>query len=487
MIRTDLTVLKLKEMLDKGETTSREIVESYLESIKNKNPKINAYLYVAEEEALKEADLRDEERKQGKPLGLLHGIPVAVKDNMSVIGMQNTNASKFMEGYISPYDATVIEKIKNEGGIILGKLNMDEFAMGSTNEYSAFGPVLNPWDLERIPGGSSGGSAAAVSANMAPITLGSDTGGSVRQPAAFNNLVGVKPTYGRNSRYGVTSFGSTLDQVGILARDVKDSALMLKVLAGEDPKDSTTSRAEVPDYLSMIKGDLSGVKLALPRDFFKEGINEDIKKVVLEAVEDFKKLGAVVEEIDLPMAHHALAVYYIVSSAEASSNLARFDGIRYGKRADSFSDNVDLYKNSRSEGFGEEVKRRIMLGTYVLSAGYYDAYYNTALKVRTLIKEDFKKVFEKYDAIIGPATTNFPTKIGVKPDNVMEVYLNDLYTVPASIAGLPAITFPIGFSGGLPVSMQIIGNYFEEGKLFDYIYGYEKEHDYTTRTPKEDK
>lgn len=481
----DKTITELKEMLDKGEVTSRQIVEAYLKRIRERNPEINAYLYVAEEEALREADIKDAERKEGKEAGLIHGIPVAIKDNINVRGMQLTCASKFLEGYIAQYDATVIERIKAEGGIILGKLNLDEFAMGSTNENSAFGPVRNPWDTERIPGGSSGGSAAAVSSLMAPVSLGSDTGGSVRQPAAFNNLIGFKPTYGRVSRYGVTAFGSTLDQVGVLARGVKDAALMAQVLSGIDSKDFTTADVKVPEYTSMIKGDLKGVRLALPKDFFKEGINEDVRKHVLNAVSEFRKAGATVEEVDLPMAHHALAVYYIVSSAEASSNLARFDGIRYGVRAKEFTDNADLYRNSRSQGFGPEVKRRIMLGTYVLSAGFYDAYYNTALKVRTLIKKDFERIFKDYDAIIGPATTGFPSKIGEKPENVMEVYLNDLYTVPASIAGLPAVTFPVGFEGKLPVSMQIIGNYFEEGKLFDIIYGYEKDHDFIKRIPQE--
>jgi aspartyl-tRNA(Asn)/glutamyl-tRNA(Gln) amidotransferase subunit A len=486
MKTTNLTVLKIRDMLDKGEVTSRQIVESYLERIESVNPEINAYLYVAKAEALEEADIKDEERREGRAKGILHGIPISVKDNMSVIGMQNTCASKFLEGYIAPYDATVIEKIKNAGGIILGKLNMDEFAMGSTTEYSAFGPTLNPWDKERIPGGSSGGSATAVSAGMAPISLGSDTGGSVRQPAAFNNLVGLKPTYGRISRYGVTAFGSTLDQVGILGKNVKDTAVLAGVLSGADGRDFTTKEVAVPDYLAQIKGDLKNVRLALPRDFFNEGLNPLIKDKIMEAVEEFKRLGATVDEIDLPMAHYSLAVYYIVSSAEASSNLARFDGIRYGKRSGAVDSNMDLYKSSRSDGFGEEVKRRIMLGTYVLSAGYYDAYYNTALKVRTLIKADFQRIFAGYDAIIGPTTTNLPSRLGEKPDNVMEVYLNDLYTVPASIAGLPAIAFPVGFIGQLPVSMQIIGDYFSEAKLFDIIYGYEREHDFTERTPGED-
>lgn len=484
MQNINLTIGALKEKLDKGEITSVGLVGEYLDRIAELNPTLNAFLYVAREEALAQARVLDEERAQGKLRGTLHGIPIGLKDNMSVEGMQNTCASKFLEGYISPYDATIVTKLKDAGAIILGKLNMDEFAMGSSTEYSAYGLTKNPWDLSRVPGGSSGGSAAALAASMVPVTLGTDTGGSVRQPAAFTNLVGFKPTYGRISRYGITAFGSTLDQVGIFARDVKDCALVAGVLAGMDPKDSTTADVEVPDYLAGIRGDLSGVRLALPKSFL-EGLAQPMRAVLETTVETYRRLGAVVDLIDLEFAPNSLAVYYVVSSAEASSNLARFDGIRFGQRASDGINVKDLYIHSRTQGFGPEVKRRIMLGTYVLSAGFYDAYYNTALKVRTLIKEEFKKVFEQYDAIIGPTTPTLPRKLGERSTDVMEEYLNDLYTVTANIAGVPALSFPMGFHEGLPMSCQLIGDYFSESKLFDIAYGFEKEHDYTTRYPEE--
>lgn len=486
MSNINCTILELKEKLEQGSLTSEGLVREYIDRIHQLNPAINAYLYVAEDEALRQAKVLDEERAKGTVRGPMHGIPIALKDNMSVEGMQNTCASKFLEGYVSPYDATIVTRLKDAGAIILGKLNMDEFAMGSSTEYSAYGRVLNPWDHTRIPGGSSGGSAAALAAGMAPVSLGTDTGGSVRQPAAFTNLVGFKPTYGRISRYGITAFGSTLDQVGVFARTIKDTALVAQVLSGIDPMDSTTADEPVPDYLGQIKGDLSGVRLALPRNFL-DGLGEPMKTRLLEAVDDFRSLGAAVDEIDLSFAKNSLAVYYIVGSAEASSNLARFDGIRYGQRAEGAPTARELYMRSRSEGFGEEVKRRIMLGTYVLSAGFYDAYYNTALKVRTLIKEEFQKVFKDYDAIISPATPTGPRRLGERSENIVEEYLNDLYTVTANIAGVPAIAFPMGFDEqGLPMSCQLIGDYFAEGRLFDIAYGFEKDHDYTSRYPKED-
>lgn len=479
---TEYSVTELKKLLEEGKLTSRQITENFLERCEKLNPDINAFLYINKEEALEEADKKDRERSEGKAEGRLHGIPVALKDNMAAEGMQMTNASKFMEGFIAPYDATVVRKIKDEGGIILGKLNMDEFAMGSYNEFSAFGPVKNPWDRERTPGGSSGGSAAAVAALMTPISLGTDTGGSVRQPAAFTGLTGLKPTYGRISRYGITAFGSTLDQVGILSHGTEDCALMLSVLAGEDPMDSTTLEGSGTDFSDFEKGDLKGIKIGIPVKFL-EGLNADIKENFDRVAEELKKLGAEVEEIDLEYTHLSLAVYYIVASAEASSNLARFDGIRYGVRAENSGTITDLYKDSRTEGFGEEVKRRIMLGTYVLSSGYYDAYYNTALKVRTVIIEEFKKVFEKYDAVMTPSSPVFPKKLGEKGASVLDAYLNDLYTVPANIAGIPAMTVPSGFRDGLPQSFQLLGNYMDEKKLLQISYAYEKEHDFVKTFP----
>lgn len=473
-------LIEWQKELSQGQVTSRQIVEEYFKAIEAADDKIHAYLYVAKEEALKAADELDAERQNGKVRSAFHGLPIAIKDNISVQGMQNTCASKFLEGYVSPYDATVIERLKEAGAVILGKVNMDEFAMGSATEYSAFGPTRNPWDLDRVPGGSSGGSAAAVAAGFAPVSLGTDTGGSVRQPAAFTNLVGLKPTYGRISRYGVTAFGSTLDQVGILTRDVADCALTLEVLAGLDPKDSTSSDAPVTPFSQNLSGDLEGKRLALPKQVL-EGLEEGMKKTFLETVEFYRSQGAVIEEVDLPLMSKALNVYYIVASAEASSNLARFDGVRFGLRVTPKEGQGDLYEASRTQGFGEEVKRRIMLGTYVLSAGFYDAYYQQALKVRTKIIEEFKAVLEKYDAIITPTTPTVPRKIGEKPASALEEYLNDLYTVPANITGLPAIAFPMGFIQGLPVSCQLIGNYFEESLLFNLAYGFEKAHDYSSK------
>lgn len=465
MTYTDLTLIEQKELLNEGKATSLEILEQYIERIKKYDKEINSFLYLDEEGAREEAKKLDEERKCGKIRGKLHGLVIGIKDNMNVLDMPMTCASKFLEGFVSPYDATVVKRIKEEGGIIIGKLNMDEFAMGSTNEYSAYGAVSNPYDYDRVPGGSSGGSAACVAADFAPVSLGSDTGGSVRQPSAFCNLVGLKPTYGRISRYGVTAFASTLDQVGIFSKKVDDCALMLDVIGGYDNMDSTSSKKEKYEYKSELASDVSGMKIAIAKNFLS-GLDEKIKASVLKQVETLKNSGAQVEEIELKMAPKSLAVYYIVACAEASSNLSRFDGIRYGKRSENFKDMTDLYKESRSQGFGDEVKRRIMLGTYVLSAGYYDAYYKTALKVRTLIKKEFEEVFSKYDAIIGPSAPFLPGKLGEKHENVVEVYLNDLYTVPANIAGIPAISVPCSFIDGLPVGLQIMGNYFEEEKLF---------------------
>lgn len=481
-MKINISLHELKDLLERGEITSKEIVSFYLERIDRLNPKINAYLYVNREEALREAEIKDEERAKGKAKGLLHGLPIALKDNMACKGMPLTNASKLMEGFIAPYDAFIVKRIKEEGGIILGKLNMDEFAMGSTNEFSAFGPVKNPWDFKRVPGGSSGGSAACVSAMLAPIALGTDTGGSVRQPAAFNSIIGLKPTYGRISRYGITAFGSTLDQVGILARNTEDTALMLKVLAGYDKNDNTSLMDEVPDYLSQMEGDIKDMKIAVPVSFLN-GLDQEMRENFEGVLEKFKALGAKVYETDLELAHYSLAVYYIVASAEASSNLARFDGIRFGKRAKDYDDIKDLYMASRSYGFGDEVKRRIMLGTYVLSAGYYDAFYNTALKVRSLIKEDFKRAFSEYDAVICPTTPILANLIGDKPDSVVDTYLNDLYTVPANIAGIPAISVPSGFINGLPLAFQLMGNHLEEGKILKLARAFERANEYKDLFP----
>lgn len=465
---------ELKEIIAKKEASIEEITKSHLCKIENTDSKVDAFLYVANEEALNQAKKLDEKLSKGEDLGVLGGVPLGIKDNISVKGMQNTCASKILEGYVSPYDATVSEMVKSEGGVIIGKLNMDEFAMGSSTENSAFKITKNPWDLNRVPGGSSGGSAAAVAAKEVPVALGTDTGGSVRQPASFCGIVGLKPTYGRVSRNGVVAYGSTLDQVGTFGRDVKDCAMLTQAIAGIDSRDFTTADIKVPNYFDSLNTDIKGKKIAVPSEFFKEGLDENVKKCVYDALKVFESNGAEVKEVSLPLADYAISAYYLVACAEASSNLARFDGVRYGKRAKDIEDSVELYFKSRSEGFGKEVKKRIMLGTYALSAGYYDAYYKKALKVRNLIKSDFDKIFNEFDVIISPTAPTTAYKIGEKTDNALEMYLGDIYTVPVNIAGIPAISLPCGLADGLPVGLQIMGNYFREDTLFNLAYSYEK-------------
>lgn len=481
----DLYKLKaheLKKMIDNKEVKVEEVTNSFLKRISETDDKIGAYLYVAKDEALKKAKELDKKIENGEQVGELSGIPVAVKDNISVKGMQNTCGSKILEGYIAPYDSFVTQKLKENDAVILGKSNMDEFAMGSSNETSAYKKVRNPWDLERVPGGSSGGSAAAVAGFEAALSLGTETGGSVRQPASLCGIVGLKPTYGRVSRNGVVAFGSTLDQVGTMGKDVEDCAMITKAISGLDKGDFTTSNKDVPNYKDFLKKDIKGMKLGLPVDFFK-GLDSKIQDKIMDAVKVLKENGAIVEEIKLPLASYSLADYYIIGCAEASSNLARFDGIRYGKRAKDFKDSVDIYFKSRSEGFGSEVKRRIMLGTYVLSAGYYDAYYKKALKVRRLIIDEFREVFKKYDAIITPTSPTTAFKLGEKTKDVLSMYLSDIYTVPVNMAGIPAISVPCGFVDGLPVGLQIMGNYFDEGKLFNIAYSYEQSVDFKNENP----
>lgn len=476
---------EIKELIRKKELKVEEVTDAFLKRIMSEDGNIGAYLYIAEDEARKKARELDEKIASGEELTGLCGVPISLKDNISVKGMQNTCASKILEGYISPYDATVTEKIKKGNGVILGKLNMDEFAMGSSTENSAFKKTRNPWDLERVPGGSSGGSTAAVASCEAPLSLGTETGGSVRQPASLCGVVGLKPTYGRVSRSGVVAFGSTLDQVGEIGRDVEDCAMITQCIAGLDSKDFTTADVKVPDYKKSLKKDIRGKKIGIPVEFFKEGLDSGVRDSVNEAIKVLKENGAEVKECSLPLSEYALAAYYIISSAEASSNLARFDGIRFGHRAKNFEDVSDLYCKSRSEGFGKEVKRRIMLGTYVLSAGYYDAYYKKALKVRKLIKEDFERVFKDFDALISPTSPTVAFKFGERTENVLSMYLSDIYTVPVNIAGLPAISVPCGFAHGLPVGLQIIGNYFKEDELFNIAYSYEQSAGWQNMMPDE--
>lgn len=465
---------ELKGLIENKEVKVTEVTEAFLNRIEKVDEKIGAFLYVGKDEALKKAKELDEKISKGEKLKSLYGIPVGIKDNISVKGMQNTCASKILKGYISSYDAAVIEKIKNNDGIILGKTNMDEFAMGFTNENSAYKKVHNPWNLSCVPGGSSGGSAAAVAAQEAPLTLGTDTGGSVRQPASFCGIVGVKPTYGRVSRYGVVAFGSTLDQVGTFGRDVKDAALLTETISGIDKNDYTTVNKEIPSYANNLSADIRGKRIAVVKEFLIDCLDNKVRCAFIEAIDVLKDNGAIVEEVSLPLAKYAIADYYIISSAEASSNLARFDGVRYGYRSENSKDAVDIYIKSRSEGLGREVKRRIMLGTYVLSAGYYDAYYKKALKVRKLIKEDYAKIFKKYDAIISPTSPSAAFKFGQKGENPLDMCLADIYTVPVNIAGLPAISVPCGSINGLPVGLQIIGDYFKEDTLFNLAYSYEQ-------------
>ena len=453
------------EKFKNGEMSLEEYVKSYIDNIKQKNRDINALIFFDEDYVYSQIEKLKEKQNKGEKLGKLFGIPIVIKDNINVFGLKTTCASKILANYESIYDATVIEKIKAEDGIILAKANMDEFAMGSSNETSYFGPVKNPLDLERVPGGSSGGSAAAVSSGMAPIALGSDTGGSIRQPAAFCGVIGLKPTYGRVSRYGLVAFGSSLDQIGPIADDVEDAAYLLEVIAGYDPKDSTSIEKEVESYSNLEDIDVKSLKVGVPKEYFIDGVDKEVIDAVNERIEYLKSLGIEVKEISLPHTEYAVATYYIIATAEASSNLARYDGVKYGYRSQNYTSLIDMYKKTRDEGFGAEVKRRIMLGTYVLSAGYYDAYYLKGQKVRTLIIEDFKKVFEDVDLIITPVSPSLPFKLGEKLDDPLQMYLSDMFTIPASLAGLPAISVRAGKIGNLYGAVQIIGNYFEEKKV----------------------
>ena len=472
---TELTVHELIEKLKNKELTSTEITQSYVGRIKEKEPEVQAFVTTLEDEALKQAKEIDEKRASGEIKNDLAGIPIGIKDNMCTKGIKTTCSSHMLEKFVSPYDATVVEKLKSENLIDLGKLNMDEFAMGGSTEYSYFHKTYNPWNLNKVPGGSSGGSAAAVAANMVPWALGSDTGGSIRQPSSFCGVVGLKPTYGLISRYGLVAFASSLDQIGPITKDVEDSAILLNLIAGHDEKDTTSADIAKKDYTKNLKNDIKGKKIGVPKEFFGEGINTEVKEKLQEAMETYKELGAEVEEFSLDIAKYSLATYYIIACAEASSNLGRFDGIRYGYRTPEFSNLKELYKKSRSEGFGPEVKRRIILGTYVLSSGYYDAYYKKAQQVRTLVMNEFQKAFEKYDVILTPTSPTVAFEIGSKSNNPLEMYLADICTVSVNIAGLPGISIPCGVDKeGMPVGMQLIGNKFEEEKLLNMAYVFEQ-------------
>lgn len=473
----NMPVTLLTEKIADKQLSSKEITEAYLENINKTDSEIGAYLTVTAELAIKTAEETDKKIAAGEKLSTLAGIPGGIKDNMCTKGVKTTCASKMLENFVPCYSSTAVEKLNEQGFVMLGKLNMDEFAMGSTNENSYFKPVKNPVNTERVPGGSSGGSAAAVAAKEAAFTLGSDTGGSIRQPAAFCGVVGMKPTYGTVSRYGLVAFASSLDQIGPLTKNVKDNALILNAIAGHDPKDATCIGGGRPDYTAEIGKDVKGMTVGLPTEFFGDGVSADVKDAVLAAAKRYEKLGANIEEVKLPSLKHALSAYYVISSAEASSNLARFDGIRYGYRSENAETLDDIYKNSRSEGFGPEVQRRIMLGTFALSSGYYDAYYKKALQVRTLVVRDYNKVFEKCDFIISPVAPTTAYKLGEKTDNPLEMYMGDIYSVPINIAGVPSLSLPCGKDGdNMPIGMQLIGKPLGEATLYRAGYAFETDY-----------
>ena len=468
-----------RSRISSGETIPRALVERSVNAAEKLNETLNAFLQIDRLGALERAEKIDEAAGSNKSsansaLSDLAGVPVAIKDNICVRGLQTSCGSRILSDYHPPYNATVIERLLQAGAVVIGKTNCDEFAMGSSNENSAFGPVKNPWDTSRVPGGSSGGSAAAVAAGIVPVALGSDTGGSVRQPASLCGVVGLKPTYGRNSRYGLVAFGSSLDQVGILSRTVRDVAIVLRVIAGRDPKDATTADVPVPDYRAQLTGDIEGLQIGFPRALYGEGLDREVRDAVENAIDSYRKLGAKIVDVELPHAKYCIAVYYIIATAEASSNLARYDGVRYGFRAEDAPELREMYRKTRDEGFGPEVKRRIMLGTYVLSAGYYDAYYRKAQQVRALLKEDFRKAFEKCDAIITPTSPTPAFPIGEKVDDPLAMYLNDVYTVTANLAGVPGLNVPCGLSSNhLPIGFQLLGPYWSETTLFNLAHAYE--------------
>ena len=472
---TELTVHELQEKLANKELTITQITKAYVDRINEKEKDVGAFVTTLTQEATKQAEEIQAKVESGEITGDFAGIPIGIKDNMCTKGVKTTCSSHMLENFVAPYNATVVEKLNDENMIDLGKLNMDEFAMGGSTEYSYFKKTRNPWNLNKVPGGSSGGSAAAVAANLVPWALGSDTGGSIRQPSAFCGVVGLKPTYGLVSRYGLVAFASSLDQIGPITKDVKDSAMLLNLIAGHDRRDTTSVEREKVDYVKALKNDVKGLKIGVPKEFFGEGINEEVKASLEKAIEKYKELGAEVEEFSLDIAQYSLAAYYIIGCAEASSNLGRFDGIRYGYRAEDFKDLRDLYKKSRSEGFGPEVKRRIILGTYVLSSGYYDAYYKKAQQVRTLVMNEFNKGFEKYDVILTPTSPTVAFDIGSKSNNPLEMYLADICTVSVNIAGLPGISIPCGVDKqGMPIGMQLIGNKFQEETILNAAYTYEQ-------------
>ena len=479
----DLTLAELRSGLDKRELSAVEVTKAYLERIAATNPGINTFITICNETALAEAEAADRLISAGR-VSPLTGVPIAAKDIFNTAGLRTTCGSHILENYVSPYDATAISRIKKQNAVIIGKLNMDEFAMGSSNENSAFGPVRNPWDTNCVPGGSSGGSAASVAARQTAAALGTDTGGSIRQPASHCSVVGLKPTYGRVSRYGVVAYASSLDQVGPVTRDVRDCALLLQAIAGYDPSDSTSVDTPVPDYQAVLDGDLGGVRIGLPKEYFIDGLDADVRRSVEQAVATYRDLGAEIIEVSLPHTTYAVACYYLIATAEASSNLARYDGVRFGLRAEHAENLIDMYMQSRAAGFGAEVKRRIMLGTYALSSGYYDAYYLKAQKVRTLIRQDFLEAFDKVDILLTPVAPTPAFAIGEKVNDPLQMYLSDIYTIPVNLAGTCAMSLPCGFSAaGLPIGMQLIGKPFDEATVLHTAHLFEQATEWHKRRP----
>ena len=471
---------ELRDLLDRGDVTSREVTEAHLARIDAVDRKTNAFLTKLPELALRMAGEADERIRKGEARALT-GIPIGLKDVLVTRGIRTTCGSRILEKFVPPYDATAVARLRDAGAVFLGKLNMDEFAMGSSNENSAYGPVHNPWDLERVPGGSSGGSAAAVAAREAVAALGTDTGGSIRQPAACCGVVGLKPTYGRVSRYGLVAFASSLDQIGPFTRDVADAALLLAAIAGHDPADSTSVDAPVPDYRAALTGDVRGLRIGVPKEYFIEGMDGEVEASVREAVQTFERLGAAVREVSLPHTEYAVAVYYLIATAEASSNLARYDGVKYGLRVEA-DDLPSMYRATRAQGFGPEVRRRIMLGTYALSAGYYDAYYRRAQKVRSLISRDFRETFREVDVIVCPTAPTPAFRLGEKTEDPLQMYLSDIFTIPCNLAGLPGLSLPCGFTrSGLPVGLQVLGAPFSEETILRVAHAYEQATDFHRR------
>ena len=475
------TSAELQAALKNSELTIADLTNEAFARVEKLDGDVAAFLALNKEEATARAAELDKVPFEER--GPLFGMPIGVKDNIVTEGLETTCASKILEGFMPIYDATVVKKLRDAGMVTIGKLNMDEFAMGSSNENSAYKTTANPWELNHVPGGSSGASAASVAAGEVPFSLGSDTGGSIRQPAAYCGVVGMKPTYGRVSRFGLVAFASSLDQIGPITRNVTDNALLLEAIAGVDEMDSTSANVPVPNYAAALNGDIKGLRIAVPKEFLGEGVDEAVRQSVRDALDVLKGLGATVEEVSLPHSKYALAAYYILSSSEASSNLSRFDGIRYGYRSENATNLLDLYKKTRAEGFGDEVKRRIMLGTYSLSAGTYDAYYRKAQQVRTLIKQDYDKVFENYDVIVGPTAPTAAFAIGQNINDPLTMYANDILTIPINLAGVPAISIPCGFDGGLPLGLQIIGNHFDEETIYRVAYAYEQQTDFAKQTP----